>query len=135
MNVLSRPYRQTKLSFTEICDLETMSLHATPRNSQRRPLRLTVKSRVESRPVYVEMIDISEGGCKVSGSRGFANVGDRITMKVSNIYVPVGKVAWMEDRVAGISFEGEVHPAVLDHLCAAQVPDVAVEKDDQSRRL
>ena len=101
-----------------------MTMHSIPRNSQRRPLRLLVKSRVESRPVHVDMIDISEGGCKIRGTRGFANVGDRITMKVANVYVPVGKVAWIEDREAGVAFEGGIHPAVLDHLCDANEPDI-----------
>jgi len=26
-------------------------------------------------------------------------------------------VAWVEGRVAGVAFEGEMHSAVLDHLC------------------
>ena len=54
-----------------------MNMHSTPRNSKRRPLRLMVKSRVESRAINVDMIDISEGGCKIRGTPGFANVGDR----------------------------------------------------------
>ena len=106
-----------------------MNMHTTPRNSKRRPLRLMVKSRVESRAINVDMIDISEGGCKIRGTPGFANVGDRVTMKVADLHAPVGKIAWVEGRFAGVSFEGEMHPAVLDHLCAAQVPDLAVEKD------
>ena len=92
-----------------------------------------VKGRVESRQVHVDMIDISEGGCKVRGTAGFAAVGDRVTMKIAHLHAPVGRVAWVEDRMAGIAFEGELHPAVLDHLCAAQVPDLAVEQDARRR--
>ena len=47
-------------------------MHSLPRSSQRRPLSLMVKSRVQSRVVYVDMIDISEGGCKIRATRGFA---------------------------------------------------------------
>lgn len=76
-----------------------------------------VKSRVQSRVVFVDMIDISEGGCKIKGSSGFAQVGDRVVMKVGGINAPLGTVAWVEGKVAGVAFEGEMHSAVLDYLC------------------
>lgn len=112
-----------------------MEKPTTPRAGERRSLRLVVQSRVESRTVYVDLVDISEGGCKIRGSRGFASIGDRVTMKVGGLYAPVGEIAWLEDRVAGVRFQGEMHPAVLDHLCAAQVPDLAVEEDVKNRRI
>ena len=90
----------------------------TSRTNNRRPLSLMVKSRVQSRVVFVDLIDISVGGCKLKGTRGFASVGDRVTMRVGNVNAPLGKVAWIEDRYAGVRFEGEMHEAVLDHLCA-----------------
>lgn len=105
-----------------------MTTYSAPRSSERRPLGLMVKGRVQSRTVYVDVIDISEGGCKIKGSNGFASVGDRITMKVGNINAPLGKVAWVEGKFAGVRFEGEMHPAVLDHLCATAQSDLALEK-------
>ncbi len=96
-----------------------MNMQSITRSSKRRPLSLLVKSRVESRVVFVDLIDISEGGCKISGGRGFAQVGDRVVMKVGGVNAPLGTVAWVEDRIAGIAFVGEMHPAVLDHLCAS----------------
>lgn len=95
-----------------------MSQDSLPRSAERRPLSLMVKGRVQSRAIYADLIDISEGGCKLRGSRGFAQIGDRVTMKVGGVNAPLGKVVWIEDRMAGIAFEGEMHPAVLDHLCA-----------------
>jgi len=77
-----------------------------------------VKGRVQSRVVFVDLVDISEGGCKIKGSSGFAKEGDRITMKVGDISAPLGTVAWVQDRFAGVRFDGEMHPAVLDHLVA-----------------
>ncbi|MEM7688445.1 MAG: PilZ domain-containing protein [Pseudomonadota bacterium] len=97
-----------------------MNLHTISRGSERRPLSLLIKSRVQSRVVFVDMLDISEGGCKIRGTRGFAQVGDRIVMKVNGINAPLGTIAWIEDRIAGVAFEGEMHAAVLDHLCAHQ---------------
>ena len=92
-------------------------MHRILRSSQRRPLSLLVKSRVQSRVVFVDLIDISEGGCKIRGSRGFAQVGDRVTMKLGDINAPLGIIAWVEDQIAGVAFEGEMHAAVLDYLC------------------
>lgn len=88
-----------------------------PRSSERRPMKLTVKSHVRSRMVFVELLDISEGGCKIRGSCGFAALGDRVTMKINGINTPLGTVAWVNDDIAGIAFEGQLHPAMLDFLC------------------
>lgn len=94
-----------------------MSPANTTRASDRRPLSLMVKGRVQSRAIYVDLIDISTGGCKIRASRGFANVGDRLTMKVAGINTPLGKIVWVQDRYAGVAFDGTLHEAVLDHLC------------------
>ena len=112
-----------------------MDMQPDNRMTRRRPLDLMIKSRVKSRLVPVTMIDISEGGCKVKGGLGFAEVGDRVTMKVSGVYAPVGHIAWVEGRIAGIAFDGEIHEAVLDHLCASQMPDVTIEHDEKNRHI
>ena len=92
---------------------------ADGRRAPRRPLNLTIRSRLNSRAVFVSLIDISETGCKVRGSLGFAEVGDRVTMNVGGIHAPLGTIAWVIDHHAGVAFEGEMHPAIVDHLCAA----------------
>ncbi len=88
-------------------------------------MSLTVKSRVRSRVVFVDLIDISEGGCKIRAKAGFAEVGDRVTMKVNGINAPLGVIAWVEGGLAGVAFDGAMHPAVLDFLCdgGGDVPD------------
>ena len=80
-------------------------------------MSLTVKSRVRTRVVFVDLIDISEGGCKIRARAGFAEVGDRVTMKVNGINAPLGCIAWVEGGLAGVAFEGAMHPAVIDFLC------------------
>lgn len=77
-----------------------------------------IKGRVQSRSIYAKLIDISEGGCKLSATQGFANIGDRVTIRVNGINAPLGKVVWMDGKVAGVTFESSMHIAVLDHLCA-----------------
>lgn len=94
-----------------------MNLQSIPRSSERRPMSLIVKSRVRSRVVFVDLIDLSEGGCKIRAKAGFANVGDRVTMKLNGINTPLGCIAWVEGTVAGVAFEGAMHPAMIDYLC------------------
>ena len=101
-----------------------MNLDTISRSSDRRPISLTVKSRVRSRVVFVDLIDISEGGCKIRAKAGFAEVGDRVTMKVNGINAPLGTIAWVERELAGVAFEGAMHPAVLDFLCDGPVADI-----------
>jgi len=105
-----------------------MSVHQISRAKERRPISLMVKSRVQSRVVYVDLLDISEGGCKIKASSGFANIGDRVTMKVGGVHAPLGVVAWIEGRFAGVAFQGEMHPAVLDYLCSMNGADLNVHK-------
>ena len=106
-----------------------MNMQTITRSSQRRPLSLLVKSRVQSRVVFVDLLDISEGGCKIRGKAGFAGIGDRVTMKVAGINAPLGTIAWVDGGLAGVAFEGMMHPAVLDHLLT-QLTD----KQDEPRR-
>lgn len=94
-----------------------MNLDSIPRASDRRPMSLMVKSRVRSRVVFVDLIDLSEGGCKIRAKSGFAEVGDRVTMRVNGINAPLGSIAWVDGQVAGVAFEGAMHPAVIDYLC------------------
>jgi hypothetical protein len=94
-----------------------MNLDSIPRSSERRPMSLTVKSRVRSRVVFVELMDLSEGGCKIRAKPGFAEIGDRVTMKVGGINAPLGVIAWVEGGLAGVAFEGAMDPAVIDFLC------------------
>lgn len=98
-------------------------------------MSLLIKSRVQSRVVFVDMIDISEGGCKIKGTRGFAEVGDRVTMRVEGVNAPLGTVAWVEDRIAGVAFEGEMHAAVLDHLCSGQSAAFGTQSDAGHRPI
>ncbi len=104
-----------------------MNMNSIPRTSERRPLSLMVKSRVRSRVVFVDLLDLSEGGCKLRGKPGFAEVGDRVTMKVGGVNAPLGIVAWVEGQVAGIAFEGAMHPAVIDYLCQQEALGEAIK--------
>ena len=133
--MLMKSYRAAQHFFTNACYSFTMNMHSISRAAERRSLSLMIKVRVKSRVVYCDLIDISEGGCKVRGSSGFANVGDRVTMKVGGVNAPLGLVVWIEGKVAGIAFEGEMHGAVIDHLVREQGIRLAQQKDESKRRL
>ncbi|MEL7189710.1 MAG: PilZ domain-containing protein [Pseudomonadota bacterium] len=110
-------------------------MHSIPRSTERHPLSLMIKSRVQSRVVYVDLVDISEGGCKVRGSAGFTKIGDRILLKVGEVNAPLGKVAWVEGKYAGVSFEGTLHPGVLDHLRETRGGRLLSDPEDKNRKV
>ena len=89
---------------------------ASSRSSERKPLDMLVKGRMRSRPLYVEVIDVSEGGCKVKGRPGFAEVGESVLLRIDGVHTPVGQFVWVEGKYAGIAFQGKMHPAIVDHL-------------------
>ena len=86
------------------------------RTSVRKPLDLLVQGRMRSRSVYVEVIDVSEGGCKIKGRHGFAEAGETVVLKIDGVRTPLGKIVWVEDEYAGLKFEGKMHPAIVDFL-------------------
>lgn len=94
-----------------------MATQQANRGSDRRHIQLMVKGRVQSRAIFADMLDISEGGCKLKASSGFASVGDRVTIRLNGINAPLGKVVWVDGKFAGVAFESNMHIAVLDHLC------------------
>ena len=93
-----------------------MGSEAKERAFQRKPLHLMVEGRVRTRRVRVTVMDVSEGGCLLKGSPGFANVGETISLKLGSLQAPMGCVAWVEGQMAGVAFAGKLHPAMLDHL-------------------
>lgn len=105
-----------------VAHMASVAINNNPMTSQgrpqRRPLHLMIKGRVQSRSIYAKLIDISEGGCKLSATQGFANLGDRVTIRINGINAPLGKVVWIDGKTAGVTFESRMHVAVLDHLCA-----------------
>lgn len=88
-----------------------------PRSSNRRELNILVEGRLRSRGICVELLDVSEGGCKVRGRMGFAQEGETVTLKINGIRAPLGTVVWADGKYAGLAFEGQLHPSIIDHLC------------------
>lgn len=86
------------------------------RSSLRKPLDILVDGRMRSRPICVELLDVSEGGCKIKGRHGFAEVGEQLSLKINDVRSPLGKVVWIEGKYAGVAFEGQMHEAIVDHL-------------------
>ncbi len=93
----------------------------TTRSSVRKPLDILVEGRLRARPICVELIDVSEGGCKIKGRHGFAEKGEHVTLTVNGIRAPLGNIVWVEGKYAGVSFSGTMHPAIIDHLCKKQL--------------
>ena len=93
----------------------------TTRSSLRKPLDILVEGRLRARPICVELIDVSEGGCKIRGRHGFAKEGEHVTLKVNGIRAPLGNIVWVEGKYAGVKFTGAMHPGVIDHLCKQEL--------------
>ena len=91
------------------------------RETDRKPLDVLVEGRLRSRSVCVELVDVSEGGCKLKGRLGFTSLGETVTLKVDGIRAPLGTVVWTEGQYAGVAFEGKMHQAVIDHLYRLQL--------------
>lgn len=98
------------------------------RQFERKLLEILVEGRLRSRAIFVELIDVSEGGCKLKGKYGFAQLGETVTLKVNGIRAPLGTVVWIEGNHAGVEFEGQMHQAVIDHLHKQQMKKRAGQK-------
>lgn len=94
-----------------------------PRASERRSLHMTIRGRVKSSRIPCDLIDISEGGCKIRSYCGFAQPGDRVTLSIGGINAPLGNIAWVDGPIAGVAYNGEMHAAVIDYLLREHVID------------
>ncbi|MFZ9396575.1 MAG: PilZ domain-containing protein [Erythrobacter sp.] len=86
------------------------------RTSDRKRLDLLVQGRLRSRTLYVEVIDVSEGGCKIKGRHGFAEMDELVSLRIDGVRTPLGKIVWVDGKYAGVAFDGKMHPAVVEHL-------------------
>ena len=88
------------------------------RDSERQDLDLRIQCRVAGRPVFVSVRDVSESGCRLEGLPGWGEVGNRVVLKIGTFTAPPGIIRWVENRVAGVAFEGRLHPSVVDVVTA-----------------
>ncbi|HEX5645032.1 MAG TPA: PilZ domain-containing protein [Erythrobacter sp.] len=91
------------------------------RSSDRKRLDLLVQGRLRSRALYVEVIDVSEGGCKIKGRHGFAEVDELVSLRIDGVRTPLGRIVWVDGKYAGVAFDGKMHPAVIEHLYRERV--------------
>src|SRR3546814_15267383 len=83
-------------TFTNSCHKLTMNKFEIPRIADRSPLRILVDGLVRSRQVYVDLFDLSEGGCKIKGRHGFVTEGETVNLKIAGFKTPLGTIARVE---------------------------------------
>ncbi|WP_179408827.1 PilZ domain-containing protein [Novosphingobium marinum] len=64
---------------------------------------------------YVEMSDISCGGCKIRTTRRDIQIGQSLVLKFPGLEGLAGKVSWKLGTDLGVKFEQPLHPAVARH--------------------
>lgn len=66
-------------------------------------------------PFDCRLWDVSLGGCKVELVEA-ATPNDRVIARLRGLEPFGARIAWTDDRSAGLSFDRPMHPAVMDHL-------------------
>jgi len=87
-----------------------------PRSARRVPVTLTARCRVCRQNYALNLLDLSEYGCKLAISPFDIRAGDRICLRPAELEGEWGDVVWVEGGAAGIRFDRTLHPAVVDHL-------------------
>lgn len=64
----------------------------------------------------VAISNLSLDGCRFSAPRRRIATGTVLTMKVGPVGILHARVAWRLGAVHGVSFDQQLHPAVLDHI-------------------
>jgi hypothetical protein len=68
-------------------------------------------------PYRVRVHDLSTDGCKVELVE-LPRVGDQMRVKFDGLEMIEAEVCWVEGYMAGLKFDRQLHPAVLDLLIA-----------------
>jgi PilZ domain-containing protein len=97
---LERPRNRVERSANRVALIGDVSLRAAGRNAYR-----------------VRVLDLSTDGCKVEVV-DVPRVGDSMRVKFEGLESLEAEVCWVEDHTAGLKFEHQLHPGVLDFLAA-----------------
>ena len=93
----------------------TDELHGR-RMSERVPVAAHVSvRRIGGFPFGCRLEDVSAGGCRVELVET-ADIAERVIARFPSLDPFAARVAWIEARSAGFSFERTMHPAVFAHL-------------------
>jgi hypothetical protein len=82
---------------------------------------------------HAQVIDISEGGCRMRGEG--AEPGMSQLIKLPGLELLRAKVVWAEGGEYGCSFEVELHPATVELLVRNSVPRLRVVEPGSRKRL
>jgi hypothetical protein len=96
-----------------------MSAELTPRQSERKPVKLAAQCRTRSGLRDKGLIsDISAEGCCVSTDSLFFRVGTRVVIRPEGMEGLSGIVRWISGDKAGVEFDNPLYGPVIDHLAA-----------------
>lgn len=70
---------------------------------------------------HVQVVDVSEGGCRIRGAPGSAP-GTALLIKLPGLEPLRATSVWVGDDEFGCSFDAELHPATLELLLRNAVP-------------
>ena len=89
------------------------------RSEDRYPISVEGRYRTGSGvPKDVDVLDISESGCRFYDRFGRLAPGMEISFRVGKVGPIVAEVRWCENSVVGVRFENPIYGPVLDHIRA-----------------
>lgn len=92
---------------------------AIERKENRYPVSVQGRYRTGSGvPKDVDVLDISESGCRFFDRFGRLTPGSEISFRVGKIGPIIARVRWSRDQVVGVEFENPIYGPVLDHIRA-----------------
>ena len=83
----------------------------------RKGLIMPAKCKTRNLRIDVEVLDLTECGCKIATKFVFFEVGGEIVLMPKGLDGFPGIVRWTDGSRAGIEFRQPLHIAVVDHLC------------------
>ena len=97
------------------------------RREDRYPLALDANCRTLHTRKNVSLWDLSSHGCRVALAGMELRVDQRIVLKTEGLEGLCGVVRWCNDEFAGVQFDHQLHPSVVDHLCRMNPAESGVE--------
>lgn len=88
-----------------------------PRRKERAEVlgKATVRTARGTR-VEVDILDLSEIGCRIASPGQRFEVGEPLTLKIDQLGPFEGEVKWVENRQAGLEFKLDMYGPVWEHL-------------------
>lgn len=93
------------------------------RSEPRHPLAMPAQCRTSVLRVFLQVVDLSESGCRIAVGNTHFSPGQKLVLKPAQMESLLGEIKWCDGQFAGVQFDRKIYGPIVEHLCRSN-PDM-----------